>query len=247
MSDSLSPIERKTLLQTLKSLPPPTFEEILFVLNPPSGTVPGGQASQGDRAAALVNWAEGPMGRGLREVYELLATYVPNLPPLKSPATAAVPTVETPTVETQTTESQAIRIFLAHAKEDKDAVIGLYDRLKQQGYQPWLDEKDLLPGQNWGDEIPKAIRESDIFIACLSKLSVAKQSYVQREFRMALNELADKPPGTIYLIPLRLDDCQIPELRQNEYGINFQDYHWLDYFEPDGFERLVKALKHQFG
>ncbi|MBE7384427.1 MAG: toll/interleukin-1 receptor domain-containing protein [Leptolyngbya sp. SIO1E4] len=234
MSDSLSPTERRTLLQTLSRLPPATFETIVFNLNPPSGILPGRQAPQTSRAVSLLEWADGPTGCGLRTVLNLLATYEPA-------------TIEVPAVEIQKTGTQAIRIFLAHAKEDKDVVIGLYDRLKQQGYQPWLDEKDLLPGQNWRDEIPKAIRESDIFIACLSKLSVAKQSYVQREFRMALNELADKPPGTIYLIPLRLDDCQIPELRQNEYGINFQDYHWLDYFEPDGFERLVKAIEHQFG
>ncbi|NER81258.1 MAG: SUMF1/EgtB/PvdO family nonheme iron enzyme [Leptolyngbya sp. SIO1D8] len=143
-------------------------------------------------------------------------------------------------------DSSSPRIFLAHASEDKTAVIKLYDRLQQQGYQPWLDKKDLIPGQKWREEIPKAIRNSDIFIACLSQRSVAKQGYVQREFRMALNVCADKPPGTIYLIPLRLDDCQIPELRQEEYGINLADYHWLDYFESDGFEQLVRAIQHQF-
>ncbi|MEO0986866.1 MAG: SUMF1/EgtB/PvdO family nonheme iron enzyme [Cyanobacteria bacterium J06639_14] len=144
------------------------------------------------------------------------------------------------------TESKKVRIFLAHASEDKQAVIKLYKRLKQQGYEPWLDKMDLLAGQKWREEIPKAIRNSDIFIACLSKQSVAKQGYIQREFRMALNKCADMPPGKIYLIPLRLDDCRIPELRQEEYGINLRDYHWLDYFEEDGFERLVKSIAHHF-
>ena len=35
----------------------------------------------------------------------------------------------------------------------------LYDRLKEQGFDPWLDEIDLIPGQIWKDEISKAIRE----------------------------------------------------------------------------------------
>ena len=139
-----------------------------------------------------------------------------------------------------------VKIFLAHASEDKDAVIDLYNRLKAKGFKPWLDKKDLRAGQNWRSEIPKAIRNSQVFIACLSKQSVAKQSYVQREFRIALQEMANKPPGQIYLIPLRLDDCQIPDLRQEESGISLRDYHWANLFEPNGFEQLVKDIEYGF-
>ena len=139
-----------------------------------------------------------------------------------------------------------LRIFLAHAKEDKIAVVKLYQQLKSQGYHPWLDKEDLLPGQNWRVEIPKAIRNSHVFIACLSQRSVAKQGYVQREFRMALNAYADKPPGSIYLIPLRLDDCEVPDLRQEEYGVNLRDLQWVDLFEHNGFERLLRALEYGF-
>ena len=63
---------------------------------------------------------------------------------------------------------------------------------------------------------------------------------------MALNECADRPPETIYLIPLRLDNCQIPELRQEEYGVNLLNYQWVDYFEPDGFKNLVESIDHHF-
>ncbi|MGD1950754.1 MAG: SUMF1/EgtB/PvdO family nonheme iron enzyme [Leptolyngbyaceae cyanobacterium] len=139
-----------------------------------------------------------------------------------------------------------VRIFLAHAKEDKAKVFELYDRLKRRGYQPWLDKKDLLGGQLWDDEIKNAIDSSDIFIACLSKRSVKKQGYVQKEFRMALQKCGNMPEGKIYLIPLRLDDCEIPNLRQREYGINIRDYQWVDLFEPDGFEKLVKSIAHHF-
>ena len=139
-----------------------------------------------------------------------------------------------------------IRIFLAHASEDKDSVTALYSRLKASGFDPWLDKMDLLPGQNWQAEIPKAIKDSDVFIACLSQQSVAKQGYVQREFRMALNAMANRPPGQIFLIPVRLDDCQIPELRQEEYGISLTDYQWVNLYESDGYERLIKGIEAGF-
>ncbi|MEM9092853.1 MAG: toll/interleukin-1 receptor domain-containing protein, partial [Cyanobacteria bacterium P01_F01_bin.53] len=69
---------------------------------------------------------------------------------------------------------------------------------------------NVLAGQNWRSEIPKAIKNCDIFLACLSQQSVSKKGYVQKEFKIALNKYAEMPPETIYLIPLRLDKCNIP-------------------------------------
>ena len=141
----------------------------------------------------------------------------------------------------------SLRIFLAYASEDKPQVRQLYQRLCGAGYRPWMDEVDLIAGQNWRDEIPQAIEKSDIFIACLSSRSVSKRGYVQREFRLALNQLAEMPAGEIYLIPLKLDDCEIPDLRQAEYGVNLRDIQWLDYWKPRGWERLLQAINYKTG
>ena len=139
------------------------------------------------------------------------------------------------------------QIFIAHANEDKAQVRELYAKLVEAGYKPWFDEEDLLPGQNWREEIPKALKNSDLFIACLSSTSISKRGYIQREFKMAMEMLAELPPGTIFVIPLKFDDCEIPELRQSEYGLNLRDIQWLDYWKPNGFEKLVKSIEHQFG
>ncbi|MCZ8117638.1 MAG: SUMF1/EgtB/PvdO family nonheme iron enzyme [Microcystis sp. LE18-22.4A] len=139
-----------------------------------------------------------------------------------------------------------IQIFLAHASEDKPAVLALYDRLKQAGYKPWLDKKDLIPGQIWRDEIPKAIKASQIFLACLSGKSANKQGYIQRELRIALDTLGEMLPGTIFFIPMRLEECEIPDLRSAEVSLNLRDIHRLDYWEEDGFEQLERAIGYQF-
>lgn len=138
-----------------------------------------------------------------------------------------------------------IKIFLAHASEDKEQVRELYQKLQQEGYCPWLDEKDLLPGQLWREEIHKAIRNSNLFIACLSKQSISKTGYVQKEFRLALISCSERPHGDVYLIPLKFNDCQIPNLRLEDYGVAFQDYQWLDYYKPNGFERLIQTIELQ--
>ncbi len=134
------------------------------------------------------------------------------------------------------------RIFLAHSSIDKELVRKLYKELKEQGLDPWLDEEDLIPGQLWTLEIPKAIRECDYFIACLSERAIQREGYLQKEFRMALDAYAEKPPGSIYLIPLKFDDCDVPAIQLPQMGIDLRHIQWLDYWKPNGMERLLKAV-----
>lgn len=138
-----------------------------------------------------------------------------------------------------------LQIFLAHAKEDKPQVRKLYQKLQAAGYRPWMDEEDLLPGQNWQDEITRTLRTSDFFLACLTQHSVTKRGYVQRELREALDLCADLPEGTIYLIPLKFEECKIPDLKQREHGLSLRNYHKVDYWKPNGFEKLIEAIELQ--
>jgi hypothetical protein len=79
------------------------------------------------------------------------------------------------------------------------------------GISPWLDEIDLLPGQKWRDEIPKAVRSSHAILICLSSQAVNKEGYIQKEIVYALDVAQEKPEGTIFLIPIRLEECDVPE------------------------------------
>jgi len=130
--------------------------------------------------------------------------------------------------------SRPLRIFLCHASQDKPAVWNLYRYLKQRGVQPWLDQADLLPGQNWEVEIPNALFASDVILVCLSKNSVNKEGYVQKEIAFALDKALEKPEGTIFIIPVKLEECEVPR----RLGM----YQWVDYFRTDGKRRLLLGL-----
>lgn len=125
--------------------------------------------------------------------------------------------------------------FLCHASADKTAVRQLHKRLSLNNVNPWLDEKDLLPGQDWNFEIARAVRSADVVLACLSKHSVTKEGFVQKEMRLALELADEKPEGTIYFIPVRLEECQVPE--------RLKRWHWVDYYEPDGYSKLLASLR----
>jgi formylglycine-generating enzyme required for sulfatase activity len=127
------------------------------------------------------------------------------------------------------------RIFLSYAREDEMQVRSVYRRLVDAEFEVWMDKIDLLPGQRWQQEIPRAIRNSDFILIFFSKNSVAKRGYIQREFRLALDTLEEMPPDTIHVIPIRLDDCQIPE--------QFHPLQWSDLSEEGEFDRIVQALR----
>jgi hypothetical protein len=54
-------------------------------------------------------------------------------------------------------EKRPLKVFICHAHDDKAKARELYRFLKKRGMQPWLDAEDLLPGQTWPVEIPRAL------------------------------------------------------------------------------------------
>lgn len=65
---------RLELITTLCALTPTEFNQVVFTLHPPEGVVPPPPAAQGDRAAALLQWLEGPTGCGLEPLQQILDT-----------------------------------------------------------------------------------------------------------------------------------------------------------------------------
>lgn len=132
-----------------------------------------------------------------------------------------------------------LRVFLCHASEDKPVVYRLYELLVVERWvDPWLDKEKLLPGQDWDLEIEKAVEAADAVIVFLSKNSVTKEGYVQKELRKVLDVADEKPEGTIFIIPLRLDVCDIPR--------RLTGWQYLDYFPEDlrqqSYEKLRQSL-----
>jgi len=126
------------------------------------------------------------------------------------------------------------QIFLSYAREDEGKVESLYQRFSDTGVKPWMDKKDILPGEIWRSSVQKAIRRSDFFLACLSVNSL-KRGFLQREIKEALDIRQEMLDSDIYLIPVRLEDCEVPE--------GLCDFQWVNLFEEDGWTRLMEAIQ----
>ncbi len=128
-----------------------------------------------------------------------------------------------------------LRVFISHSSTDKDEARELYRRLSQDGYAPWLDEEDLLPGQNWRLEIDRALQDSHVVLVCLSPSAITRTGHFQKEIRRAVEIAENQPEDSIFIVPIRLTDCDVPE--------KLRVWHWLDLFRDNAYERLLLALE----
>ena len=132
------------------------------------------------------------------------------------------------------------KVFLAYVAEDGPAAERLFRDFLARGFNPWLDRKKLLPGQNWPRSIEHAIAVCDFFVACFSRRAIGKRGRFQSELRYALDCASRLPLDEVYLIPVRLEDCRPPARIS-------QEFQYVDLF-PDwkkGFERILAVIRRQ--
>src|SRR5262249_52000416 len=85
---------------------------------------------------------------------------------------------------------------------------------------------------------PKAstkARTSRVVLVYLSSKSTVKPGFVQREIRFALDVANQQPEGSIYLIPVRLEPCDVPH--------RLGTWQWVDLFTLGGYGRLLQTLR----
>ena len=128
-----------------------------------------------------------------------------------------------------------LKVFLCHASENKPIVQQLHDDLKAAGYEPWLDKEILLYGQDWEREIKLALKQTDAVIVCFSAKLVNKEGYIQKEIKIALDVADEKPDEVIFIIPAKLEECEVPD-RLNRW-------QWVNLFRENGYNKLRNALK----
>lgn len=133
---------------------------------------------------------------------------------------------------------EAPKVFIGYVREDAAKASHLYGELARHGFDPWMDRHKLLPGQNWPRAIENAIEVSDFVVTCFSRRAISKRGGFQAELRFALECARHIPLDSVYLIPVRLDECRVPAqiARQTQYIDLFPDW-------DAGRRRLLRVLK----
>lgn len=127
------------------------------------------------------------------------------------------------------------QVFLSYSRQDGDVAENIYNCLTRDGFKVWFDKKNLEIGQDWNLEIVKAIRQSVAIIILLSSHSVNKRGYFQKELKRSLEVAEEIPEGGIYILPVKLDNCAVPEA--------LTKYQWCQYQDENGYDQLSRALE----
>ena len=110
-----------------------------------------------------------------------------------------------------------MKYFFSYSRHDGDFVKQLAQDLKDRSMNVWLDQLDIAPGVKWDTCIEQALNESAGIILVLSTSSVQSDN-VMDEVNYAITK------GK-HVIPLLLDDCDVPFRLARIQQIDFKSDH----------------------
>lgn len=131
------------------------------------------------------------------------------------------------------------KVFLSYAKENFKEAKRLFNFLNAHPtIDVWMDKISLGAGADWKEEIMNQIEASDYVILLLSSHSTEKRGFFQKEMSFALECATEIPSDKIYLLPVRLDNCEIKKryLKNKQYVDLFPDWN-------EGATRIIDAMK----
>jgi hypothetical protein len=139
-----------------------------------------------------------------------------------------------------------MHVFLSYCRDNLQDVAALRDELISAGETVWWDQ-DILPGQDWQFEIRQARKAAYAFVLCLSAESQARTiSGIYPEAMDAIEAYRQYKPGTVFLIPVRLSQCDIPPIEIDSTR-TLDRLQYADLFPPAkrgyGLTRLKAAIR----
>lgn len=126
------------------------------------------------------------------------------------------------------------RIFLSYSRDDHKSVSEIRDLLQDFEIEVWFDTDDLVPGQEWEDEISLALKDSDLILVCVAARGIDPNSFFMKEVVLA-KEIAEESDGAVTIAPLRLEATSLPQVLQN--------LQWLDFFKANGPDVLLDLVR----
>lgn len=137
-------------------------------------------------------------------------------------------------------------VFVSYVREDAARVDQLQQMLQAAGVTVWRDTSALRPGQDWKAEIRAAIARGTAFIACFSEHTERRDSSVLfDELAVAVDQMRQRAPGKVWLIPVRFADCSLPDIDLG-FGRTLHSMQWVDLFGDEqelAAARLIASVR----
>jgi hypothetical protein len=149
------------------------------------------------------------------------------LPEVAASVQAAIP---------QPPPDRELIIFLNYAPGDIENARKVRRRIQEyRGVSVWIDEDDLLPGQNRELEIRKVIKTAEIVVTLLSVQALSTKSPFHTRLRRAIEVADEQPEGTIFIITVKLEPCVVPE--------NLEKWQPVNMYEDGAYEKIFRSIR----
>src|SRR5688572_4096292 len=104
-------------------------------------------------------------------------------------------------------DEKDFEVVVCNSQDDAPAAREVCRRLGEAGVRTWNYEVSISAGSAWEDAIREALRSRPLALFLLSDGSMGRTGYFQKEILEALEIQKQKPPGSIFMIPVRLENC----------------------------------------
>ena len=123
------------------------------------------------------------------------------------------------------------KVFISYVSENIEIVDRLYQELKSHGIEVWRDRDNIALGLRWKQKIRRAIQQGAFFIACFSKeYDERDRTYMNEELTIAIEELRQRPIDQAWFLPVKLNECEIPDLDIGR-GETLRDLQYVNLYE----------------
>jgi TIR domain len=122
----------------------------------------------------------------------------------------------------------AHHLFVSYVREDFNLIQRLAIQLESYGLSVWLDKEEISPGVRWRDAVREAICSGDLFLACFSAASAARdRAFMNEELTLAIDELRQRPSDRTWFVPVVLPGGTVPA-RSISNAETLRDLQWVD-------------------